>query len=160
MPLCCEEFQCIDVRKINFRIGALWQYPEPDGIAVSVDSEVVRVIHRNADFHVRVTHTHCNYGRSRPWLLCPRCERRCAFLYNGTDGYAFGCRRCLRLIYTCQTEDTFDRLLRRGRKLEGKIGGGNEKPKWMRVETFERICWNRIVAERDAVLWLTRRLAR
>ncbi len=30
---------------------------------------------------VALDRTDCNYGGSRPWWLCPQCERRCAILY-------------------------------------------------------------------------------
>lgn len=153
----CESFQRIDVRRIDFRLGTLWQYPKPDGLAVSLISNSAHVIHDSADFYIQITRTPCNYGGGRPWFRCPRCERRCAILYDAAAGDSFGCRKCLRLTYASESEDTFDRLRRKGRNLAARLCAGGEKPKWMRMNTFERIHWRRVKAERDAVFWLTRR---
>lgn len=154
----CESFQRIDVRKIDFRLGTRWQYPHPDGIAVSViSSDAVHVIHGHTDFCVSIERTGCNYGSSRPWFLCPRCGDRRAALY-GDGNCVFGCRRCMRLSYVSDTEDTFDRLERKLRKLEAKLDHGGGKPKWMKFATFEHLHFKRARTRADAVLWLALKL--
>jgi hypothetical protein len=81
----------------------------------------------------------CRYGGSRAWFRCPWCPRRCAILYGlSGDGY-FACRRCLRLAYASEAEDTMGRLWRKKRKLEARLIDGELKPKGMRWRTFERI---------------------
>jgi hypothetical protein len=68
------------------------------------------------------------------------------------DGY-FACRRCLKLGYSSEAEDAMDRLWRKQRKLEAKSGDSDEKPKWMRMRTYECI-WAKIddVEERKDVV--------
>lgn len=152
----CEDFQRIDVRKIDFRIGTPWQYP--DGIAVAVVGGAVHVIHGNADFYVSIKRTGCNYGGSRPWFLCPLCGDRRAVLYGDvSQGSVFGCRRCMCLRYASEAEDTFARLERKRRKLEAKLGYGGEKPKWMRLSTFEQLHFKKAKARADAARWLVRK---
>lgn len=151
----CEDFQRIDVRQIDFRRGAPWQYPPPNGIALSVVGDAVHVIDGGADFYVSIERTACNYGGSRPWFLCLRCGDRRAVLYDGGQS-VFGCRRCMHLHYASETEDTFDRLERKRRKLEAKLNDG-DKPKWMRLATFDQLQFKRVKVRADAVRWLTRK---
>jgi len=152
----CEELQRIDVRKIDFRLGTYWQYPPPDSIAVSIVEGDVHVIHQMADFYISIERTACNYGGSRPWFLCPQCHDRRAVLYH--DGYAvIACRRCMGLSYASDTLDTFDRLVRKARKLEAKSGGADGRPKWMRIETFERLRHEAVMARWNAIRWLGRK---
>jgi hypothetical protein len=155
----CEDFQQIDVRQMDFRRGTPWQYPPPNGIALSVMGDAIHVIHGAANFYVSIERTACNYGGSRLWFLCPRCGDRRAVLY-GDGQSAFGCRRCMNLHYTCETEDTFDRRERKRRKLETKLNDSGGKPKWMRLATFEQLHFKRARAQADAVRWLVRKLPR
>lgn len=98
---------------------------------------------------VRLTHVDCNYGKSRPFFLCPgvvngqRCGRRVGKLYAG--GRYFLCRHCYRVTYTSQSEARYDRMLRRANKLRMELGGepGTAswiafKPKGMHQRTYER----------------------
>jgi hypothetical protein len=50
------------------------------------------------DYQVRIGWTACTYGGSRPWLHCPRCDRRYRFLYLNSERFA--CRLCSRLTYS------------------------------------------------------------
>jgi hypothetical protein len=85
----------------------------------------------------------CHFGGSRYWFGCPWCGRRCAIVYGVSgDGY-FGCRRCLRLGYSGESEGSMDRLWRKQRKLEARLGENYRKLKWMRMRTYERI-WAQI----------------
>lgn len=154
----CEDLQRIDVRNVDFRVGAAWQYPPPNGIAISVVCDAVHVIHGGADFYIAVERTACNYGGSRPWFRCPRCRDRRAVLYDGGES-VFGCRRCMHLGHASETEDKFDRLERKRRKLEAKLGQHGDKPKWMRLATFEQLHCKRTKARADAVRWLIRKLS-
>lgn len=155
----CEDLQRIAVRNVDFRLGTRWQYPPPSGIAISVVGDAVHVIHGPADLYVSIERTACNYGGSRPWFLCPQCGDRRGMLYDAGEG-VFGCRRCMRLSYASDTEDTFDRLERKRRKVEAKLHEGGEKPKWMRLATFEQLHFKRTKARADAVRWLMRKLSK
>jgi len=82
--------------------------------------------------------TPCHYGGQRPWLRCPRCQRRVAVLC-GYDRL-FLCRHCYRLPYTSQHETRLDRLYRKMRKLQTRIGHQYaRKPKGMHWRTWERL---------------------
>jgi hypothetical protein len=71
--------------------------------------------------------------------MCNWCRRRAIIYGVSGDGY-FACRRCLRLGYSSEAEDTIDRLWRRQYKLEARLGAECQKPKWMRMRTYARIC--------------------
>lgn len=85
---------------------------------------------------IRLEHTACNYGGTRSWFHCPRCQRRIAvlFLRNG-----FVCRPCGRIAYGSQSEDALGRTWRRQHKLERRLGGGWGRPKGMHIATRARI---------------------
>jgi len=155
----CENLLRIDVRKLDFRPDQAWQYPPPNGIAISVVGDAVHVIHGTADFYVDIQRTACNYGGSRYWFSCPRCGDRRAVLYDDGER-TFGCRRCMHLRYASESEDIFDRLRRKCRKLEAKLGDAGDKPKWMRFALYDQIHFQRAAAEAKAVRWLTRRFHR
>lgn len=100
---------------------------------------------RNVECLLRVDHTPCNYGGSRPWLLCPSCGRRCAVVYFGAPGGRYACRHCVRVSYLSQCDDETGRLWRKQRKIERKLAGGAgewngwQKPKGMHQQTFHRL---------------------
>ena len=82
--------------------------------------------------------TPCQYGGQRPWFRCPGCQRRVAVLC-GYDRL-FLCRHCYRLPYTSQYETRLDRLSRKLRKLQDRIGHQySRKPKGMHWRTWERL---------------------
>jgi hypothetical protein len=94
---------------------------------------------------VRIEHTACALGGSRPWFLCPArgCGRRVAILYGGA---IFACRHCHRLAYPSTRESVLDRATRRADRLRERLGwepgilnGTGDKPKWMRWRTFQRL---------------------
>lgn len=92
------------------------------------------------DYPVWLDRTPCPYGGSRPWVRCPRCHWRSAVLYGLASDGRFGCRRCMRLAYASEGESPLDRLWRKQRKLENRLGDSGERPKRMRLRTYERIC--------------------
>jgi hypothetical protein len=92
---------------------------------------------------VRFEWTSCNYGGSRPWFLCPGCERRVAILYVGST---LACRHCRQLTYDSQHDSGFRRLVRRSRSIRLKLGGSPslmapfpEKPNGMHWCTYRRL---------------------
>jgi hypothetical protein len=61
--------------------------------------------------HFRLTHTACNYGGWRYWLICPRCSRRCGKVYKPAYGGSYACRKCHDLSYTtAQQAHQYDRI--------------------------------------------------
>lgn len=84
-----------------------------------------------------ISHTACAYGGSRPWFKCPKCWGRVAVLYLKQSRFA--CRKCQRLVYASQSEDTIGRAWRKQAKLEARLGPGLSKPKGMHNKTREII---------------------
>ena len=116
---------------------------------IRVRTEAARLIltYRHRLFAVRLDWTACNYGGRRTWLLCPRCGRRVATLFfRGAE--TFACRRCHRLAYQCQREQADEHAARRANRIRalrgwkpGILNGEGERPKRMRREIFERLCY-------------------
>lgn len=93
---------------------------------------------------ISITQTPCNYGGHRKWFLCSRCGRRVIVLYGA--GMYFHCRHCYNLTYSSQQEGRSDRLIRKARKIRGRLGASNNlfepirsKPKYMHWKTFDRL---------------------
>ncbi|MCC6200013.1 MAG: hypothetical protein IT466_04475 [Moraxellaceae bacterium] len=53
------------------------------------------------NYRIKIEHTICHYGGTRPWFSCPCCDRRAAVLYSRG---AFVCRQCTTLNYASQNE--------------------------------------------------------
>ena len=86
----------------------------------------------------------CRFGGVRPWFLCPRCGRRCGFLYAGTGG--FRCRDCGGLAYWTTRDDPVHRHLRHAERIRKKLGWqpriedpSDGRPKGMHRRTYERL---------------------
>jgi hypothetical protein len=166
----CEDLERLAIGDIDCgQTPAAWQYPPPGKIAVSVVCESARVLYGYADYHITIERTPCNYGGARAWWRCPSCKRRCGVLYGPPDGGKFSCRRCLSLGYASDTEDKFDRMERKQRKLEAALGVHNvdyrdmrrwtfvaDKPKRMRWWTYDTIQWRITMARRDAIAFLAK----
>ncbi len=97
-------------------------------------------------------------GGTRQWFACPRCARRAAILYL-RGGY-FGCRVCKRVAYSSQSEGELDRLWRRQRRIEARLGEHWRRPKGMRHRTHQRLIDHLLKLEErreDAlVMWMGR----
>jgi hypothetical protein len=121
------------------------------GYMVGVDRMVLNYRHRphggdweDVEQVIFFDRTSCNYGGSRPWFLCSRCQRRVAVLYGA--GKYFLCRHCYNLTYASQQESKEDRLMRKARKIRERLGASNNlmipvlfKPKNMHQKTFDRL---------------------
>lgn len=116
---------------------------------------------KDESYPVELTTTPCHIGGERPWFLCPApgCSKRIALLYGG---HIFACRECHQLAYPSQREDVGDRILRRTNYIRKKMGwpagifnGKNfGKPKGMHWRTYERLCQNHDVLERQILVGL------
>ena len=113
---------------------------------------VVQIIH--------LVHVPCRYGGERPYFLCPgelggnACGRCVGKLYG--RGRYFLCRRCLKLTYASQCEDTGMRLRRKARKVLRHLDGDAsdwitvQRPKGMWHRTFDRLRRKAFELEMDA----------
>ena len=90
--------------------------------------------------------TACNFGRGRPWFVCPGagCGRRAAILYG--PGKYFLCRHWYDLVYESQRENEMHRALHRAQTIRERLRGSAnmtkpfpEKPKRMHHETYWRL---------------------
>lgn len=109
---------------------------------------------------VRLAHTACALGGSRPWFVCPYCSRRVAIVV--VDGAHVACRHCLNLTYTSCNEDMIDRSWRRRDKIKVRLGGDDKglylKPKGMHWQTWARLRQQHNEAEMQGWLWLDARM--
>jgi hypothetical protein len=90
--------------------------------------------------------TRCHYGGMRPWMRCPRCDRRLAVL--SVVGTRVLCRHCVRLPYASQCATAEDRCYQQVWKLRERLGASRDltapirpsmKPKGMHKRTWERL---------------------
>lgn len=96
-------------------------------------------------YRIQITRTACNYGGSRPWVICPHCGKRYAVLCLGSHG-RFACRKCLNLCYASQQKSPQNSLFDRADKLRVRLGWGagignpeGDKPVGMHWRTYYRI---------------------
>ena len=154
---CCS----IDVRQLN-RWGYLkpWlRYPlkwnNESNIVIETKPGAIELfygISRNEqpreDVHIEVSlsWSSCNYGRERPWFVCPGkgCGKRVAKLYLA--GKYFLCRHCHDLAYSSQRQAKEFRLLDKAQKICRRLGVTNcddlfgaPKPKGMHRRTYEKL---------------------
>lgn len=151
-----EQLQRIDVRTWAGRgllNGAGWfswawnRGGESSGrIGVRVDSTTALTLQYTVTINgdkldvnerVAIAHTACNFGGTRSWFQCTRCTRRVAVLYMRAGRFA--CRHCQRVSYTSQSEDEISRTWRTQQKIEARLGDYGQRPKGMRLHTYQRL---------------------
>lgn len=82
--------------------------------------------------------TACNYGGTRSWFACPRCQRRVGVLFlRGAAGFI--CRHCGRVAYGSQSDDDMGRAWRKQHKAEQRLGQCWARPKGMHQTTRDRL---------------------
>lgn len=139
-----EDLRRIDVRHWA-RIGVLEageagrvHWPDGGHVGYCVDGDALALAQdfsgRPLVQQLRILHTPCHYGGSRPWFACPHCWRRSAILYLKQDG--FRCRRCGTVANACQSESANDRAWRKQSKAERRLGVARSRPKGMRCVTY------------------------
>lgn len=92
---------------------------------------------RDGSQTIWLAYTACNYGKSRPWFVCPVCQRRAGVLYMRAGRFA--CRHCQRVAYCSQSGDMLDRVWRKQSKLEARLGEYWQRPKGMRHRTYQAL---------------------
>ena len=166
-----EHMLRLDVRQLHRRdclrpgLAFSWSWSwgdEPAGsISIFTGADSIRLSYstragEQVDELVDLDRTPCNYGGTRTWFRCPRCDRRVAVLFGGKR---FWCRHCHGIAYAVENEDAMSRLLRRSNKLREriKVKAGTAypvtfKPKHMHQRTFDRIRWQ--IQEIELGFWL------
>jgi hypothetical protein len=97
---------------------------------------------------IPIVHLPCRFGGNRAYFICPGpgdgtdCGRRSTKLH--LSARLFLCRRCNKLSYRSQYEQSWQRALRRANKIKQRlgidVGIGDpfpEKPKGMWTRTFD-----------------------
>lgn len=102
--------------------------------------------------HIRIAHTECNFGGTRPWWRCPFCSDRVAKLYAVPGEPRFACRECHDFGYTSsRASGNVERTLRmRYNRIRKKLGaepahpetfgaGIPDRPKGMHEDTYNQL---------------------
>lgn len=114
------------------RTGSMAIVTAPSGMTLSFSVGGVPVRQQ-----IALTQTTCFLGGKRYWFSCPGCGRPCLVLLY--QPLVFTCRRCAGASYASQCLDEQGRIHRRLAKLERRLVEGTEKPRWMRLATYQRI---------------------
>jgi hypothetical protein len=143
------------------RIASINLRAEADRLHLSYRVRIVGDEWKDVAETVRIIRVPCRFGGGRPYFICPGvvngvpCGRRVAKLYG--PGRYFLCRHCYRLAHTSQSEDPWDRALRRANKIRQRLGGDPgmaapfpQKPKGMWHRTYERLYEEAFEAEKLA----------
>jgi hypothetical protein len=122
---------------------------------------VVREETTGSSRHVRQTiafaTTKPRFGGTRWWFICPVTGERVGRLHLPPGATHFASRKAHGLIYSCQSEDIYDRAARHSRKLVARLGADAGpswppplKPKRMRWATYLRYAGQIEACERVA----------
>jgi hypothetical protein len=151
-----------------------WRWQNGSDIVIETKPEAIELfygISRNEqpreDVHILVplSWSSCNYGRERPWLICPGkgCGRRVAKLYLA-DKY-FLCRHCHDLAYSSQRQAKEFRLLDKAQKICRRLGVTNcndlftaSKPKGMHWRTYEKLVDEAQELEQESLYSISQKL--
>lgn len=115
-------------------IGVLVHDADSLALQYTVGSDDQR---RDGSQTIRLAHTACNYGKSRPWFVCPVCQRRAGVLYMRAGRFA--CRCCQPIAYSSQSCDALDRMWRKQASIEKRLDENGQRPKGMRQLTFDKL---------------------
>lgn len=95
-----------------------------------------------------------NFGGHQPYFQCA-CGKRVTCLYIGGEDIA--CRQCHGLLYSSQFNAKHEQPAIKAAKLRSKLGGGPAllqplplRPKYMRRETYEMLCYQITALEIEA----------
>lgn len=113
---------------------------------------------------IRLSESPCRYGGSRKWFICPLCGHRMAVLVLTPPDV--GCRHCLGLSYTSQSENISYRGLRRMNKIADKLqrdeffGEMLLRPKGMHWKTYNRLIEIHDDADMRSTNWMIAHLGK
>ena len=141
------------------RVYSMWVIVESDFLTLAYDYCRDDGLSERLRYPVSLARTHCNFGGTRYWFVCPMqgCERRAAILY--LVGRRFACRHCQHLAYRTQHEKAYDRGLLKAQRIRMKLGGSADmsllfppKPKHMHWRKYYRLV---AADQRGAMRWAT-----
>ena len=146
---------CLDVRDlrrmgafkgswVNFKMASLrWPFIEKMSAAkfmihIELHNQVVPL-------NIQVEWSRCNFGGSRPWLIC-QCGRRVARLFKGLGGYY--CRSCCGdPVYESQRRSKKARSYLQAYRVRQRLGGSRPvldpvpaRPYRMSRKIYARLC--------------------
>jgi hypothetical protein len=175
-----EHCPCIDIRQLS-RKGGLepgqlysWKWQNGSNIVVETKPEAVVLFYGITSneqprddicIEVPISWSSCNYGKARPWFICPGkgCGRRVAKLY--LNGKYFLCRHCHDLAYSSQRKSLEFRLLDKSQKICQRLGVGSyseilvtPKPKGMHWRTYETLVDEALAFEQESLYAMSHKL--
>lgn len=103
-----------------------------------------------------IERTKTAFGGTRPWFLCPSCDRRCAIIYRLGNSHMWWCRVCGDGRYQCELKSPQDRLLHQALKVRKSLGQTKNgigvpfpaRPKNMHKKTYAKIVTKAVERER------------
>lgn len=144
-----DDVTSISVTKISPADGGhIIMFPDLKQVTYVTSGNEIRLIPSGQVIDLDTSH--CNFGGSRRWFLCPKCRKRTLKLYEISG--VFYCRKCQGLPYSSQRESEADRLMRKIRRLRKRLEASSDltvpivhKPKGMHWKTFN---WLRLQESR------------
>jgi hypothetical protein len=146
---------CLDVRELH-RVGtfkgdwktfpsASYRWPCIEKMRAAKFLIHIEFYNQTVPQNIPVSWTWCNFGGTRPWLIC-QCGRRVARLFMGLGGYY--CRACCgKPVYESQRRSKKARSFLKAYRLRQRLGGSRPvldplpaRPYGMRRKTYARIC--------------------
>ena len=146
---------CLDLRDLH-RVGTFkggWKnfpwtslrWPRIEKMRAAKLIICIELRNQTVPQNIRVEWTWCNFGGSRPWLIC-QCGKRVARLFMGLGGYY--CRSCCgNPVYESQRRSKKARSFLQAYRLRQRLGGSRPvvdpvpaRPYSMKGKTYARIC--------------------
>ena len=150
----CTQYPCLDSFSL-FKIknsfesclGKVALEMPPYNLKATLLYDRYCVEYEEGKYEIPIEKQPCNYGGSRYFLHCPKCNRRMRFLY--CDKGMFACRKCLKIGYFTQRLRPSIRCIIMENKYVNKIklmGGDHyKKPprmKTVRYDSLKQRCIN------------------
>jgi hypothetical protein len=89
---------------------------------------------------VRIAQASSHFGKTRPWLICPECGRRCVALAVNRPYCRLSCRVCAGLSYKTQSMTRQARIERKIMALVDRLGLNDSRwPPGMRQRTYAKL---------------------
>jgi len=143
------------------RVASINLRAEADRLHFSYRVRIAGGDREDVEETVRIVRVPCRFGGSRPYFICPgiansvACGRRIIKLHG--PGRYFLCRHCYCLAHASQSENGWDRAVRRARKIRRRLGSDPEiaepfpkRPKGMWQRTFNQLIERALKAEAEA----------
>ena len=96
---------------------------------------------------VAIDYRPCRFGGSRPFLICPACQKRVMNLALLPRGLR--CGPCGRITYQKRWDTDLSRRVRNANEVAARLGGSTWMDKPVRPKGMHRRTFERLLAERD-----------